>query len=151
MNDISELCERHLDGSMVKKVVFEVTESVVSEDVSKVVEIINDIKALGIRLSMDDFGTGYSSLSYIRQLPIDEIKIDRHFIHDLSLDASAEEMINTILHMAEIFNLTVIAEGVETEQQKDFLLEHNCKVFQGYLFSEPVSKTEFEQFYLDRE
>lgn len=149
VKDISDLCNKHLDENTLNKVVFEITESVVAEDVNKVVEIINGIKKLGIRLSMDDFGTGYSSLSYIRQLPIDEIKIDRHFIHDLSLDASAEEMINTILHMAEIFNLSVIAEGVETEQQKEFLLSHNCKVFQGFLFSEPVSKSEFEKYYLD--
>ncbi|MEJ2142710.1 MAG: bifunctional diguanylate cyclase/phosphodiesterase [Gammaproteobacteria bacterium] len=149
VRDVSELCKKHLDKNTVNKIVFEITESVVAEDVNKVIEIITNIKKLGIRLSMDDFGTGYSSLSYIRQLPIDEIKIDRHFIHDLSLDASAEEMINTILHMAEIFNLAVIAEGVETEQQKKFLLDHNCKVFQGFLFSKPVSRSEFEKFYLD--
>ena len=82
--------------------------------------------------------------------PIDEIKIDRRFVQDLSLDASAEEMINTILHMAKIFNLAVIAEGVETEKQKDFLLAHDCKIFQGYLFSKPVSKNEFEKFYFDK-
>lgn len=148
--DVSDLCSQYLDKNTVSKVVFEITESVIAEDVNRVVDIINSIKKLGIRLSMDDFGTGYSSLSYIRQLPIDEIKIDRRFVQDLSLDASAEEMINTILHMAKIFNLAVIAEGVETEKQKDFLLAHDCKIFQGYLFSKPVSKNEFEKFYFDR-
>jgi EAL domain-containing protein (putative c-di-GMP-specific phosphodiesterase class I) len=100
---------------------------------------------------MDDFGTGYSSLSYIRQLPIDEIKIDRHFVKDLSLDPSAEEMVNTILHMAKIFNLAVVAEGVESEQQKAFLVSHNCRVFQGYLFSKPVLREEFEAYYRERD
>ena len=98
---------------------------------------------------MDDFGTGYSSLSYIRRLPIDEIKIDRHFIKELSQYKHAEEMVDTILHVAKIFNLTVVAEGVETEEQKQFLIEHGCEIFQGYLYSKPISKTDFEQFYLE--
>lgn len=151
VNDVTDLCQQYLDKDTVKKVVFEITESAVAEDIKRVINIINSIKELGIRFSMDDFGTGYSSLSYIRQLPIDEIKIDRHFIKDLSQDVSAEEMVDTILHMARVFELAVVAEGVETEQQKKILLEHDCRVFQGYLFSRPVTKDEFEQFYLDRQ
>jgi len=147
VNDVTELCNKHLDNEAISNLTFEITESIVAEDINKVICIINDIKKLGIRFSMDDFGTGYSSLSYIRQLPIDEIKIDRYFIKDLSQDNDAEEMVNTILHMARIFNLSVVAEGVETEQQKTFLLDHGCKIFQGYLYSKPISKNEFEQFY----
>ena len=148
VNDVTELCEKYLGRETVSKVYFEITESVVAEDIKKVISIINDIKKLGIHFSMDDFGTGYSSLSYIRQLPIDEIKIDRHFVKDLSKDASAEEMVNTIIHMARIFDLSVIAEGVETEQQQTFLLEHDCNIFQGFLYSAPLSKDGFEKYYL---
>ena len=94
-------------------------------------------------------GTGYSSLSYIRNLPIDEIKVDRHFISELSQYKNAEEMVNTILHIAKIFNLDVVAEGVETEEQRSFLIEHGCKIFQGYLYSKPLPQDEFEQYYLE--
>jgi diguanylate cyclase (GGDEF)-like protein len=148
VNDVTALCKKYCTEEMDSKIIFEITESIVAEG-SNVIDSINKIKELGIRFSMDDFGTGYSSLSYIRKLPVDEIKIDRHFIHELSEFKNAEEMIDTILQMARIFNLTVVAEGVETEAQRDFLLEHGCKIFQGFLFSEPLSKNEFEQFYLD--
>jgi len=148
VRDITALCNKYLNDNTVSKVVFEITESVVAEGIN-IVEIINEIKKLGIRFSMDDFGTGYSSLSYLRQLPIDEIKIDRHFIKDLSQFKNAEEMIETILHISRIFNLEVVAEGVETDEQRMFLIEHDCKIFQGFLYSKPISKTEFERYYLD--
>jgi len=148
VRDITALCSKYLNENTVSKVVFEITESVVAEGIN-IVEIINEIKKLGIRFSMDDFGTGYSSLSYLRQLPIDEIKIDRHFIKDLSQFKNAEEMIETILHISRIFNLEVVAEGVETDEQRMFLIERDCKIFQGFLYSKPISKTEFERYYLD--
>ena len=146
VDDVTELCNKYLDEDTVCKVIFEITESIVAEG-QNIVKIINSLKSLGLRFSMDDFGTGYSSLSYIRQLPIDEIKIDRQFVNDLSQYSNAEEMVNTILNIAKIFNLSVVAEGVETEAQKKFLLEHGCKIFQGYLYSKPVTKEEFEKFY----
>lgn len=148
ISDVTDLSNKYLDKDLAKKVVFEITESIVAES-GNIVETINSIKKLGIRFSMDDFGTGYSSLSYIRKLPIDELKIDRHFIKELSQYNNAEEMVNTILHIAEIFNLTVVAEGVETKEQQKFLIEHGCKIFQGFLYSKPVSKARFEQFYLE--
>jgi len=148
VNDVTELCNKYCDNTMNSKIIFEITESVVAEG-EQIIESINKIKALGVRFSIDDFGTGYSSLSYIRKLPVDEIKIDRHFINELSHYKNAEEMIDTILHIAKIFNLAVIAEGVETEAQQKFLIEHGCKVFQGFKYSKPVSKSEFEKFYLD--
>lgn len=148
VNDVQQLCEKYLNNNTVKKVIFEITESILAEGVN-IVEIINDVKKLGIHFSMDDFGTGYSSLSYIGKLPIDEIKIDRHFIKDLANHKNAEEMVETILHIAKIFNLSVVAEGVENEAQKDFLIEHGCKIFQGFLYSKPVSKDDFEKLYLD--
>lgn len=145
--DVTALCDKYLDETTRAKVIFEITESVMAEN-NNTIESMNEIKKLGIRFSMDDFGTGYSSLSYIRKLPIDEIKIDRHFINELSKYKNAEEMIDTILHIAKIFDLAVVAEGVETVAQQTFLIEHGCKIFQGYLYSRPVLKSEFEQFYL---
>ncbi len=147
VSDVTELCNKYLDEKLAAKVIFEITESIVAED-GNIVDTINKIKNLGIRFSMDDFGTGYSSLSYIRKLPIDELKIDRHFINELSQYKNAEEMVDTILHIANIFNLTVVAEGVETNEQHNFLIEHGCEVFQGFLYSKPISKEKFEQFYL---
>lgn len=149
VEDVTALCNKYLDKKMMTKVVFEITESVVAEG-ANIIERIESLKSLGIRISMDDFGTGYSSLSYIRRLPIDEIKIDRQFVKDLSRYSNAEEMIDTILNIAKIFNLSVVAEGVETEEQNMFLLEHGCEIFQGYLYSRPVAKDEFEKFYLER-
>lgn len=148
VSEITALCDKYLDETTRAKVIFEITESVMAEN-DNTIESMNEIKKLGIRFSMDDFGTGYSSLSYIRKLPIDEIKIDRHFINELSKYKNAEEMIDTILHIAKIFDLAVVAEGVETVAQQTFLIEHGCKIFQGYLYSRPVLKSEFEQFYLD--
>ena len=148
VRDVTALTKKYLNENLASKVIFEITESILV-DGNNIVDSINEIKKLGIRFSMDDFGTGYSSLSYIRKLPIDEIKIDRHFIEELSKYSNAEEMVNTILHIAKIFNLTVVAEGVETEVQQKFLIEHGCKIFQGFLYSKSLSKDEFEQFYLD--
>ena len=147
LSDVKTLCNKYLDERLSAKVIFEITESIVAES-SNIIDTINDIKKLGIRFSMDDFGTGYSSLSFIRKLPIDELKIDRHFIKELSQYKNAEEMVDTILNIAKIFNLKVVAEGVETEEQQKFLIEHGCKVFQGFLYSKPVSKEEFETYFL---
>lgn len=148
ISEVTALCEKYFDSNTQTKVVFEITESIVAQG-GNINHVINELKKLGIRFSIDDFGTGYSSLSYIRKLPIDEIKIDRHFINELSEYSNAEEMIDTILHIAEIFDLAVVAEGVETEAQHNFLIEHGCIVFQGFLYSKPMAKHEFEQHYLE--
>ena len=148
--DVEALCREYLTDALTRKITFEITESVAAEDLNRVIGIIHELKKFGIRFSMDDFGTGYSSLSYIQQLPIDEIKIDRQFIKDLTQHTSAEEMVNTILSMARIFDLEVVAEGVETRQQQIFLQEHGCGLFQGFLFSRPLSKPEFEDYFLSK-
>lgn len=148
VKNIALLCNKYCNENMNSRLVFEITESIVAEG-GNIIETINEIKKLGILFSMDDFGTGYSSLSYIRKLPVDEIKIDRHFINELSKYSNAEEMVDTILHIAKIFNLAVVAEGVETKAQQDFLIDHGCKVFQGSLYSKPLSKIDFEKFYLE--
>jgi sensor c-di-GMP phosphodiesterase-like protein len=96
---------------------------------------------------MDDFGTGYSSLSHLNQLPLDEIKIDRAFVSALGKNEDDRAMVATILNMADILKLNIVAEGVETAAQLEFLLQHGCRIFQGYYYSPPLPKDAFEQYY----
>ncbi len=91
---------------------------------------------------MDDFGTGYSSLSYITQLPIDELKIDRSFVSNLNANEQNKAMITSILNLAKTFDLSIVAEGVETEEQIDFLAWNDCDILQGFYFSKPISASE---------
>ena len=102
------------------------------------------LRRLGLSLSMDDFGTGYSSLSYLKQLPLDQIKIDQSFVRHISTDPTDAVMVKTIIDLARHFHLHVIAEGVESQAQLDFLLLHGCTPYQGYLFSKPVPIAAFE-------
>lgn len=150
VNDVFALCEKYLDEESRKKVVFEVTESIIAEDVDKVVAIMEKIKSLGIRFSMDDFGTGYSSLSYLKNLPIDEIKIDRSFVSELNKEATDQVMVRSILYMAKHFDLKVVAEGVETEEQLNILRNGHCDFYQGYYYSAPLSYDDFIDFYKKR-
>jgi len=146
-DDVKLLCEEYLTQEMREKVIFEITESIIAEDINKVVNIMEQIKELGIRFSMDDFGTGYSSLSYLKQLPINEIKIDRSFVSELNKTANDQMMVSSILNMARQFNLTVVAEGVENSDQFDYLQNNHCDLYQGFCFSKPLSDTEFVKFY----
>ncbi len=123
----------------------ELTESVVLNDVSDVTDKMYALKGLGVTLSMDDFGTGYSSLSYLKQLPLDQIKIDQSFVRDITTDPNDAVMVKTIIDLAKNFRLNVIAEGVETDSQFRFLKEHGCLLYQGYLFSRPVPIEECER------
>ncbi len=147
IDDVFTLCNKYLSEETRKKVVFEVTESIIAEDVDKVVRIMERIKSLGIRFSMDDFGTGYSSLSYMKRLPIDEIKIDRSFVSELNEESTDQVMVRSILYMAKHFNLKVVAEGVETQEQFDILRNDNCDLYQGYHFSRPLVFDDFVAFY----
>jgi len=144
---VEDLLQRHLDEGLARKLVFEITESIVAEDIHRVIQVMNRLKASGIRFSMDDFGTGYSSLSYLNQLPLDEIKIDRAFVSALGQNEGDRAMVTTILNMAGILKLNIVAEGVETAAQLDFLLQHGCQIFQGYYYSRPLPKEAFEQYY----
>ncbi len=146
--NVTNLCKKYLNKNLQNKLIFEMTETLLADDIPKVISIMQDIrKTLGIRFSMDDFGTGYSSLSYLQQLPINELKIDRSFTDKLTQDKQDQKMVSIILIMAKIFNLKVVAEGVETEEQYQLLVGYKCNIFQGYLFSKPLTKEGFEKYY----
>lgn len=116
----------------------EVTESMALHSVSNTLSIMHACKALGVKLAMDDFGTGYSSLSYLKRYPLDALKIDQSFVRNITRDAGDAAITRAIVAMAHSFGMTVIAEGVETTDQLDFLNDLHCDDFQGYLFSKPV-------------
>jgi diguanylate cyclase (GGDEF)-like protein len=121
----------------------EITESTAMQNAELTLAILNRLKEMGIRISIDDFGTGYSSLSYLKRFPIDTVKIDRDFLRDLTADDAA--IISAVISMARALNLRVIAEGVETEEQLDFLRREQCAEMQGYLYSQPLAASEFEE------
>jgi diguanylate cyclase (GGDEF)-like protein len=147
LDEVKRLSEKYLNEDTRKKIIFEVTETILIEDMYRISLIINKLKRLDFSFSMDDFGTGYSSLSSLREMPIEELKIDRSFVSYLGERKSDELMITTILSMAKIYDLKTVAEGIETEEQFMFLLENGCDFFQGYYFSKPLSKDDFELFY----
>ncbi|HUW75227.1 MAG TPA: EAL domain-containing protein [Gallionella sp.] len=123
----------------------ELTESVMLEDMDGTVEKMHALKALGVGLSIDDFGIGYSSLSYLKQLPLDQLKIDQSFVQGITKDGSDAMLVQTIIDLAANFHMNVIAEGVETEAQLTFLKHHECMVFQGFLFGMALPVYEFEK------
>lgn len=126
----------------------ELTESVIVDKIDVVIEKMKRLRKAGIGISMDDFGTGYSSLAYLKRLPFTTLKIDRSFVRDIMSDEDDAALVETILSMASIFKLDVIAEGVETIEQFEFLASHGCQFFQGYLCSKPVQVPKFEELLL---
>lgn len=116
----------------------EITESVLMENSEMIMRMLNDLKQAGVSLAIDDFGTGYSSLSYLKRFPIDRVKIDQSFVRDLSIDADDIAIVKAIIAMAKTLRLSVIAEGVETEQQLELLRNEGCYEYQGYLFARPM-------------
>lgn len=133
-------------GALPEKLKLELTESMLFSDTDEVIERMNELKAIGLKFSLDDFGTGYSSLSYLRRLPLDQVKIDQSFVADLLHIQANQAIARTIIQLGENLGLTVLAEGVETEEQRDFLVGHGCRAFQGYLFSPPLDLEEFEAY-----
>ncbi|MBQ0725242.1 MAG: EAL domain-containing protein [Cycloclasticus sp.] len=126
----------------------EITESSLMDQAERVVDTLVNLKALGVKLSIDDFGTGYSSLSYLKGFPIDKLKIDRSFVNDLPHDKQDAAIAKSVIVLAKSLDLTVIAEGVETQAQSDFLLSQGCDEIQGYLFSPAVTADSFEKLLL---
>jgi diguanylate cyclase (GGDEF)-like protein len=127
---------------------FEVTESQVMKNQHMAIKTLKEIHDLGIMIAIDDFGTGYSSLSYLKELPIDKLKIDQSFVKDIPHDNDDVEITRTIISMAKGLGLSVIAEGVENEEQKEFLLKHGCNQIQGYLYHKPAIHNEVHEYLL---
>ena len=125
----------------------EITESMMVGNVDDIIAKMTALKARGIIFSMDDFGTGYSSLQYLRRLPLDQLKIDQSFVRDIATDVNGKAIVRTIIAMAQSLNLHVIAEGVETEAQRQILLSKGCTAYQGYLFGRPAPIEQFEKLF----
>jgi EAL domain-containing protein (putative c-di-GMP-specific phosphodiesterase class I) len=132
-------------GAPPTRLKLELTESLVLDDIEGAISKMHALKQLGVGFSMDDFGTGYSSLSYLTRLPLDQLKIDQSFVHNLPDNANDAVVVQTIITMAKSLGLAVIAEGVENEAQRQFLEQHGCPIYQGYVFSKPVPLAAFEK------
>ena len=134
-------------GANPYRLKLELTESLLISDVADVISKMDAIKARGVGFSLDDFGTGYSSLSYLKRLPLDQLKIDQSFVRDILIDPDDAAIARTVVALADSLGLVVIAEGVETAAQRDFLASLGCHNYQGYLFSRPLPVHEFETFF----
>ena len=132
-------------GANPRRLKLELTESMFVNDLEDVVGKMTELRAQGLRFSLDDFGMGYSSLGYLRRLPLDQLKIDQEFVRDILADASSSAIAQSIISLSKAMGLSVIAEGVETEGQRDFLARLGCHSFQGYLFGAPVPVEEFQR------
>jgi len=133
-------------GANPEKLKFELTESMLVENLEDIINKMTELKSRGLSFSLDDFGTGYSSLAYLKRLPLDQMKIDRMFVHDMLADSTSGSIAQAILAMGNAMGLAIIAEGVETEEQRDFLANLGCHFYQGYLFSRPLPVQKFESF-----
>jgi len=153
LHDISLLpfISRILEESTIaaEQLTLEITESMLMQDQSDIIDKLNQIKFLGMRLSIDDFGTGYSSLAYLRHMPVDELKIDRSFISDLNTFDSDLKLVHSIIDLAHNLDLEVVAEGIETEVQQQLLTDLKCERLQGYLYSKPMPSNQVVKWVSD--
>ncbi|WP_291991727.1 bifunctional diguanylate cyclase/phosphodiesterase [Candidatus Accumulibacter sp. ACC003] len=133
-------------GAQARNLKLELTESMLLDNIQEMIGTMSALKHCGVGFSLDDFGTGYSSLSYLKRLPLDQLKIDQSFVRDLLTDANDEVIARTIIALASTLGLAVIAEGVETVEQRDALAAQGCHAYQGYLFSRPLPVDEFDVF-----
>jgi diguanylate cyclase (GGDEF)-like protein len=146
--DLVDQVRRAIDESGIdpRCLELEITESNAMQNADNTIYTLRDLKALGVRIAMDDFGTGYSSLNYLKRFPIDTLKLDQMFVRDVTTDASDAAIVSAVITMAHSLRLTVVAEGVETEQQFAFLQEKGCDKIQGYLYSAPFAADELEPY-----
>jgi EAL domain-containing protein (putative c-di-GMP-specific phosphodiesterase class I) len=135
-------------GVQPRRLKLEVTESSLVHDMDDIIAKMEQLKALGVGFSLDDFGTGYSSLSYLKRLPLDQLKIDQSFVRDILTDSNDAAIARMVIGLGESLHFAVIAEGVETLGQQQFLIQNGCHLFQGYLFSKPVPAEAFEAYVL---
>ena len=142
VNEVLEaLEETGINSSLLK---FEITEGLILDDVDSAIIKMKKLKRRGVEFSLDDFGTGYSSLAYLTKLPLSQLKIDQSFVSGIGHNARPSIIIKTIIAMSKNLGLEVVAEGVETKAQFDFLEPLGCELYQGYLFSKPMPALEFE-------
>ena len=132
-------------------ITLEITENMVMDDIAAAMKTMHALKKLGVSIAIDDFGTGYSSLSYLKKFPVDILKIDRSFVMDLPDDADDKIITISILHLAHNLGLSVVAEGVETVKQLEFLQYHGCEEVQGYLLGRPVPAQDFAELMADHQ
>ena len=130
-----------INASLLK---LELTESLLLENIEDTIATMSELRDFGVQFSLDDFGTGYSSLQYLKRLPLDQLKIDQSFVRDITFDSSDSAIVQTIIAMARSLNLNYIAEGVETEEQKQLLLNMGCTHYQGFLYGKPMPIEQFE-------
>jgi diguanylate cyclase (GGDEF)-like protein/PAS domain S-box-containing protein len=135
-------------GANPTTLTLELTESMLVENIEDVIAKMTELRAHGLSFSLDDFGTGYSSLSYLKRLPLNQLKIDRMFVRDIFVDVSSGAIAQTIISLSKAMGLSVIAEGVETEGQREFLKHLGCSSFQGFLYGRPMPLEEFERVWL---
>ncbi len=133
-------------GANPQRLKIELTESTLVENLEDIIAKMTALKSIGVSFSMDDFGIGYSSLSYLKRMPLDQLKIDQSFVHNITTDQKDAAICRAIVAVAQSMGLAVIAEGVETKVQKDFLASIGCDAYQGYFFSRPISIESFEKF-----
>jgi EAL domain-containing protein (putative c-di-GMP-specific phosphodiesterase class I) len=129
-------------GLAASQLEIEITESVVARDLQQVTLTLEQLRRMGVSVAIDDFGTGYSSLAYLRSLPIQRLKIDKSFIHNIPADREATALVGEIVRLAHVLSLGVVAEGVETPEQARFLREAGCESMQGFLFARPLPPAE---------
>ncbi|PKO35331.1 MAG: diguanylate cyclase [Betaproteobacteria bacterium HGW-Betaproteobacteria-7] len=134
--------QRH--GADPARLKIELTESLLLDNVDQVVDKMQALQAIGVCFSLDDFGTGYASLAYLKRFPFEQLKIDRSFIRDIASDPDDAAIVSAIVAMGNALRLNVVAEGVETEEQRAYLIEHGCRGFQGYLFGRPMPFADFD-------
>lgn len=136
----------HDTGLAAEHLELELTESILMDNSQGIVSVLDELKNMGLKLAIDDFGTGYSSLSYLKSFPMDKLKIDQSFVRDISAGGDSSAIVRAIINLGHSLNLQVIAEGVETIEQLDFLTAHNCNEIQGYYYSKPLSAGDFKHF-----
>ena len=135
-------------GVQTRGLKLELTESLLVQDIEDIVRKMTELRAIGVGFSLDDFGTGYSSLNYLKRLPLDQLKVDQSFVRDVLTDSNDAAIVRTVIALGKSMGFAVIAEGVETVGQRSFLIENDCHLFQGYLFSKPLPLGQFVDFVL---
>lgn len=147
-SNLVETVRKALDATRLPATMLEleVTEGTLMRNIDAVAQVLRELRALGVKIAIDDFGTGYSSLSYLKRFSVDRLKIDKAFIQEIGTDTESDALTLAVIAMAGALNFDIIAEGVETEEQQDFLVNHGCTAGQGFLFSAPVAASHFENF-----